>query len=67
MTNPHIIRTTAELEALDADTVLFTWGNMEAQPWLHVFEDDLPAVVIATGEQVMAARKALEEADRADA
>ena len=59
---PQIIRTSEELAALDPDTVLFTWGDMQAQTWLHTFEDDIPAVVIATGDQVRAARQALEEA-----
>ena len=59
---PQIIRTREELAALDPDTVLFTWGNMRAQTWLHTFEDDLPAVVIATGDTVRAARQALKEA-----
>ena len=58
---PQIIRTRDELDALDQDTVLFTWGDMHAQTWLHTFEDDLPAVVVATGDQVRAARQALED------
>lgn len=62
MTDPRIIRTVEELEALDPDTLVlgcdystFSAGDMG-------MEDLLPAVVISTGEQVRAARKALEEA-----
>ncbi|WP_130841633.1 hypothetical protein [Corynebacterium neomassiliense] len=59
---PQIIRTVEELEALDRGAVLM------GAPWHGIFTthtisaDDLPAVVVATGEQVRAARKALEEA-----
>lgn len=67
----HFIRTVAELEALHPDTILIdndgdidpvrNWLNArgEADPWLKYY---LPAAVIATGAQVRAARKALEDA-----
>lgn len=60
---PQIIRTVEELEALDPDTVVMldrfgTLTTADCLPHSH----NLPAVVVATGEQVRAARKALEEA-----
>lgn len=67
---PRIIRTIAELEALDPDTLLISPHRdypISAGDFLHEIEwdidyaDDLPAVKIATGEQVRAARRALEE------
>lgn len=58
----QIIRTAEDLDSCDSDDVLVTWGAQRAQPWLEVFEDDLPAVVLATGGQVRAARKALGDA-----
>lgn len=71
---PQIIRTVEELEALDPDTLLR--GRYEGNDWhQHVYdlqyhdgtwrpdvECAFPAVVIATGEQVRAARQALKEA-----
>lgn len=67
----RIINTVEELEALDPDTALtlYTWKEAtiwEASYLQKRFEDDgnipdLPAVVVATGDQVRAARKALEE------
>lgn len=67
---PQIIRTVAELEALDPDTVL--WSQYEAYisasallediAWDTEYEGDLPAVVIRDGAEVRAAREALEEA-----
>lgn len=69
---PKIIRTRDELAALDPDTMLATRGLVSALPleilW-HLdsppesvlsHDDLLPAVVIATGEQVRDARQALE-------
>lgn len=59
---PPIIRTVEELEAIDRGAVLM------GAPWHGIFitrtisADDLPAVVVATGAQVRAARKALGEA-----
>ncbi|ATW58669.1 hypothetical protein PETEYPAB_61 [Corynebacterium phage PeteyPab] len=72
MSTPQIIRTVDELKALDPDTALtlYTWDATiwEASYFHKCLEDtgyipDLPAVVVATGEQVRAARKALEEAE----
>lgn len=72
MSTPQIIRTVDELKALDPDTALtlYTWDATiwEASYFQKYLEDtgyipDLPAVVVATGEQVRAARKALEEAE----
>ena len=70
-TAPQIIRTVEELEALDPLTVVYTTDrdapmcasdlldDIDYDPY---YADDLPAVVVATAEQVRAARKALEEA-----
>lgn len=59
MPAPQIIRTVAELEALDPDTLV-----MSRKGYLDLAEDNIriPAVVVATAAQVRAARKALEEA-----
>ena len=56
---PQIIRTAEELEALNPDTLV-----MSRKGYLAHAEDNIriPSVVIATGDQVRAARKALEEA-----
>ena len=56
---PQIIRTLADLEALDPDTLV-----MSRKGYLAHAEDNMriPVVVIATGGQVRAARRALEEA-----
>ena len=68
----QIIRTVDELAALDPSTVLMNtdlidpltlawyWLDGEGNP-ARGAEDDLPAVVIATGEQVRAAQQALRE------
>lgn len=71
MSNFQIIRTAEELKALDPDTALtlYTWeGAMiwKASHFQRRFENDghipnLPAVVIATGEQVRYALETLEE------
>lgn len=73
VSEPKIIRTRNELAALDPDTVLMTtdlfdpltpvwdWLDGKGNP-ARGTENGLPAVVIATGEQVRAARQALEEA-----
>lgn len=55
---PHIIRTLADLEALDPDTIVMSRKGYPAHA-----EDNvrIPADVIATGEQIRAARQALEE------
>ena len=67
---PQIIRTVEELEALDPDTALtlYTWASTiwPASYFQKCFEDggyspDPPAVVIATGTQVRAAREALAQ------
>lgn len=71
MSDFQIIRTLKELETLDPETALTLYTWQEATIWeasflQKRFEDDgyipdLPAVVIASGDQVRAARKALEE------
>ena len=58
MSTPQIIRTVAELEALDPDTLLMTVERMDSA--FFVLPVELPAVVIATGDQIRAARKALQ-------
>lgn len=65
---PHIIRTIEQLEALDPDAVLLDrHGDTDpVSGWLGVgaivdMTRYMPASVIATGEQVRAARKALED------
>ena len=71
-TPPRIIRTREELAALDPDTLLY--GRYEGYDshlnvadlqylsgtWRPEVERALPAVVIATGDTVRAARQALE-------
>ena len=68
----RVIRTMEDLKALDPDTALtlYPWEGAtiwKASYFQKRFEDtgyippDLPAVVIATGEQVRAALEALEE------
>lgn len=66
---PTIIRTAEELEALDPDTLLsprealpMTWQPRDLLRFKMQGGAPLPAVVITNGEQVRAARKALEEA-----
>lgn len=64
MSDPKMIRTVEEYEDLHTETVVLNRrGNlMRAKNiWPH---DDLPAVVVATGDQVRVARAALEEAHR---
>ena len=68
--DPQIIRTFEEVLTLSPDTVMidseneavipddYTNSNGEA---IGVFINDLPAVVVASGEQVRAARRALEK------
>ena len=71
---PRIIRTREELAALDPGTVIQPPQNEQGE-WPRVISAEslqwamrtwnctlLPAVVIATGEQVRAARQAQEEA-----
>lgn len=53
-----IIRTVEELEALDPDSIV-----LDCTGHLMTNRDRLPAVVVATGAQVRAARKALDEAE----
>lgn len=64
--SPRIIRTLEDLEALDPDTALIApdgWmrlaGFMQGNPPLA--NTYLPATAIATGDQVRAAREALEK------
>lgn len=63
---PRIIRTREELAALDPGTVVtngpLTQAAVTAVPFHEIGLFTLPAVVIATGEHVRAARQALEEA-----
>ena len=66
----RIIRTVEELEALDPDAVTINnagaiervdnWLGESGKPY-PLSKWHLPAVVIATGEQVRAAREAMEE------
>lgn len=70
MTDPQIIRTVAELEALDPETVVwparhygpYTVGTIVLDPFNTELTPPLPAVVIRDGADVRAARKAMEEA-----
>lgn len=68
---PQIIRNLAELEALDSESIVQRYDQqirpehawslayiVSRKRWGGYF----PAVVIATGDQVRAARKALEDA-----
>ena len=57
----HIIRTLADLETLDPDTLV-----MSRKGYLAHAEDNMriPVVVVATGERVRAAEQALERAAR---
>ena len=67
---PRIIRTVEELEALDPDAVTINnagaiervdnWLGESGKPY-PLSKWHLPAVVIATGEQVRAAREAMEQ------
>ena len=69
---PRIIRTRDELAVLDPDTVLMTtdlfdpltqvwdWLDGKGNP-ARGTENGLPAVVVATGDQVRAAQQALKE------
>lgn len=72
---PQVIRTVEELEALDPETIVQrrpqypgqysrteTAGDLAYVVRRWGATTHLPAVVVATGEQVRAARKALEEA-----
>lgn len=70
--DPQIIRTVEELEALDPETVLMEVGNVpqsEAWTWIEpetgkvhpALGEYLPVVMVATGAQVRAARTALQE------
>lgn len=73
MSDFQIIRTVEELEALDPDGIVvpsapegFEHDATRVDNLLYVvsrwgWKDRLPAVVIATGAQVRAAREALEE------
>ena len=65
---PRIILTRDELANLDPDALVFDAATDAAMSpmELDAYEDALPAVVIATGGQVRAARQALEAADATD-
>lgn len=60
----HIVRTAEELEDLDPDAVIETVDRARVSAGLARRWSDLhvPSVVLATGEQVRAARKALGDA-----
>lgn len=63
---PRIIRTREELAALDPSTTVtngpLIHAAVTAVPFHEIGLFTLPAVVLATGDQVQAARRALEEA-----
>lgn len=67
MSDFQIIRTTEELEALDPDSLLIADGVSAHDPRTSMYWNRfaglnyLPAVVIATGDQVRAAREAMEQ------
>lgn len=73
-TDPQIIRTSEELQALDPDTLVAIprdYGDCDRPRlagWVRTFyplgepSPVFPAVVVATGAQVRAARTALQEA-----
>lgn len=72
MTDPRIIRTVEELEALDQDTLLIDCDGEESFAYRmqasirnlgteSMYHDSFPAVVLVPADQVRAARKALEE------
>jgi len=70
MPDMQVIRTLEELEALDPDAcTLDKYGDFDfAKDWLNengrIYEghvDFLPAIVFATGNQVRAAREAMEK------
>ncbi|QDH93770.1 hypothetical protein HWC36_gp59 [Corynebacterium phage StAB] len=75
---PQIIRTRDELEALDPDTLVAIprdYGDCDRPRlagWVRTFyplgesSPVFPAVVVATGDQVRAARQTLEAADAVD-
>ena len=72
MSDPQIIRTRDELAALDPDTVLlggesilFTAADVVENSGYPLYDNDR-LTVVATGEQVRAARQALEAADATD-
>lgn len=70
MSDPQIIRTRDELAALDPSTTV-TNGPLihvaaTAVPFHEIGLFTLPAVVVATGEQVRAALQALEATDATD-
>lgn len=67
---PQIIHTLTDLEALDPDTILvdsagpYTAGAAVGAIYEDDYEDRdyLPAMIVAPGEQILAARQALETA-----
>lgn len=60
---PTIIRTVAELDALDPETLLYCgWRECHYILAKDLHPDHLPAVVVSPADQVRAADKALEEA-----
>lgn len=73
MTDPQVVRTVAELEALDPDTVVwparhygpYTVGTLVPDPFNPHWTPPLPAVVIREGAEVRAAQEALGGSDAA--
>jgi hypothetical protein len=67
---PKIIRTVDELAALDPDAVvtdgILTVAATLAAPYVRIGMLGTPAVVVATGDTVRAARQALAEAPTDD-
>lgn len=64
MTNFRIVRTNQEVEELDAETVLLDSRDHVVSPIQILLApriEALPAVVIASGAQVRAAREAMEK------
>ena len=69
MSDFQVIRTLEELEALDPDTVVISAENGASYYVKNLTERHtktflyVPAVIIATGAQVRAAREAMEESN----
>ena len=69
MSNGQIIRTMEELEALDPDALVGTHGEIVSSTFgagyilaaAYLGDLTFPMVVVVTGEQVRAAREAMEQ------
>lgn len=57
---PQIVRTPADLDALDGDEVLVHYTGVVRYACDTYPDVDLPAVVVASGDHVLACREALE-------